>query len=434
MSPNNRLNINSQIKVMTVIDNFNFKGLKAIVRVDFNVPLNKETGKVSDDTRIRGALPTIKKIVEDGGAAILMSHMGKAKGVDPKLSLSQIIYKIEENLGGKKVLFCDDCMKADEAVKNLKMGEILLLENLRFYAEEEGKPRGIDKEDPNYDAAKKEMKAKQKDFAKKLASYADVYVNDAFGTAHRAHGSTAVIADYFTEDKKMFGFLINKELTAMDKVLNEAQRPFTAIMGGAKVSDKIAIITNLLDRVDNLIIGGGMTYTFVKAMGGQIGNSLCEADKLDLAKEILEKAKAKGVKVYLPTDAVNADKFDKDANTNISATDKTPDGWMGLDIADETIKTYSEVIASSKTVIWNGPMGVFEMDKFAKGTSAVAQAVAKATQENGAFTLIGGGDSVAAINKNKLADKVSYVSTGGGAMLEYMEGKVLPGIKAIRGC
>ncbi|MCQ2214451.1 MAG: phosphoglycerate kinase [Bacteroidales bacterium] len=419
---------------MTVIDNFNFKGLKAIVRVDFNVPLNKETGKVSDDTRIRGALPTIKKIVEDGGAAILMSHMGKAKGVDPKLSLSQIIYKIEENLGGKKVLFCDDCMKADEAVKNLKMGEILLLENLRFYAEEEGKPRGIDKEDPNYDAAKKEMKAKQKDFAKKLASYADVYVNDAFGTAHRAHGSTAVIADYFTEDKKMFGFLINKELTAMDKVLNEAQRPFTAIMGGAKVSDKIAIITNLLDRVDNLIIGGGMTYTFVKAMGGQIGNSLCEADKLDLAKEILEKAKAKGVKVYLPTDAVNADKFDKDANTNISATDKTPDGWMGLDIADETIKTYSEVIASSKTVIWNGPMGVFEMDKFAKGTSAVAQAVAKATQENGAFTLIGGGDSVAAINKNKLADKVSYVSTGGGAMLEYMEGKVLPGIKAIRGC
>mgnify|MGYP004444172523 FL=1 len=277
------------------------------------------------------------------------------------------------------------------------------------------------------------MKAAQKDFAKKLASYADVYVNDAFGTAHRAHGSTAVIADYFADDKKMFGFLINKELTAMDKVLNEAQRPFTAIMGGAKVSDKIAIITNLLDRVDNLIIGGGMTYTFVKAMGGQIGNSLCEADKLDLAKEILDKAKAKRVNVYLPSDAVNADKFDKDANTNISATDKTPDGWMGLDIADETIKTYSEVIASSKTVIWNGPMGVFEMDKFAKGTSAVAQAVAKATQENGAFTLIGGGDSVAAINKNKLADKVSYVSTGGGAMLEYMEGKVLPGIKAIRG-
>jgi phosphoglycerate kinase len=308
-----------------------------------------------------------------------------------------------------------------------------LLENLRFYAEEEGKPRGIEKDDPNYDAAKKELKAKQKDFAKKLASYADVYVNDAFGTAHRAHASTAIIADFFAEDKKMFGFLINKELQAMDKVLNEAQKPFTAIMGGAKVSDKINIITNLLDRVDNLIIGGGMTYTFVKAMGGQIGNSLCEADKLDLAKEILDKAKAKGVKVYLPTDAVNADKFDANANTNISKTNETPDGWMGLDIADETIKTYTDVIANSKTVIWNGPMGVFEFDKFAKGTSAVAKAVADATQKNGAFTLIGGGDSVAAINKNKLADKVSYVSTGGGAMLEYMEGKVLPGIKAIRG-
>lgn len=417
---------------MIVIDNFNFKGLKAIVRVDFNVPLDKATGKVSDDTRIRGALPTIKKIIADGGAAILMSHMGKAKGVDPKLSLKQIVYKIEENLG-QKIQFCDDCMKADDAVKALKAGEVLLLENLRFYAEEEGKPRGIEKDDPNYDAAKKELKAKQKDFAKKLASYADVYVNDAFGTAHRAHASTAIIADFFAEDKKMFGFLINKELQAMDKVLNEAQKPFTAIMGGAKVSDKINIITNLLDRVDNLIIGGGMTYTFVKAMGGQIGNSLCEADKLDLAKEILDKAKAKGVKVYLPTDAVNADKFDANANTNISKTDETPDGWMGLDIADETIKTYTDVIANSKTVIWNGPMGVFEFDKFAKGTSAVAKAVADATQKNGAFTLIGGGDSVAAINKNKLADKVSYVSTGGGAMLEYMEGKVLPGIKAIRG-
>ncbi len=417
---------------MIVIDNFNFKGLKAIVRVDFNVPLDKATGKVSDDTRIRGALPTIKKIIADGGAAILMSHMGKAKGVDPKLSLKQIVYKIEENLG-QKIQFCDDCMKADDAVKALKPGEVLLLENLRFYAEEEGKPRGIEKDDPNYDAAKKELKAKQKDFAKKLASYADVYVNDAFGTAHRAHASTAIIADFFAEDKKMFGFLINKELQAMDKVLNEAQKPFTAIMGGAKVSDKINIITNLLDRVDNLIIGGGMTYTFVKAMGGQIGNSLCEADKLDLAKEILDKAKAKGVKVYLPTDAVNADKFDANANTNISKTNETPDGWMGLDIADETIKTYTDVIANSKTVIWNGPMGVFEFDKFAKGTSAVAKAVADATQKNGAFTLIGGGDSVAAINKNKLADKVSYVSTGGGAMLEYMEGKVLPGIKAIRG-
>ena len=351
---------------------------------------------------------------------------------NPKLSLNQIVYKIEENLG-QKIQFVDDCLKADDAVKALKPGEVLLLENLRFYAEEEGKPRGIEKDDPNYDAAKKELKAKQKDFAKKLASYADVYVNDAFGTAHRAHASTAIIADFFAEDKKMFGFLINKELQAMDKVLNGAQKPFTAIMGGAKVSDKINIITNLLDRVDNLIIGGGMTYTFVKALGGNIGNSLCEADKLDLAKEILDKAKAKGVKVYLPTDAVNADKFDANANTNIPKTNETPDGWMGLDIADETIKTYTDVIANSKTVIWNGPMGVFEFDKFAKGTSAVAKAVADATQKNGAFTLIGGGDSVAAINKNKLADKVSYVSTGGGAMLEYMEGKVLPGIKAIRG-
>ena len=399
--------------------------------MDFNVPLNKETGEVSDDTRIRGALPTIKKIIADGGAAILMSHMGRPKqNPDPKFSLKQIVPAIEKYLG--KIQFCDDCMKADEQAKNLKPGEILLLENLRFYAEEEGKPR-MEKEDPKYDEAKKALKAAQKDFAKKLASYADVYVNDAFGTAHRKHGSTAVIADYFDEQNKMFGFLINNELKAMDKVLNEAQRPFTAIMGGAKVSDKIMIIENLLDRVDNLIIGGGMTYTFVKAQGGKIGNSLCEEDKLDVALEVLNKAKAKGVKVFLPIDAVNADKFDANANTNVSKTNETPDGWMGLDIAEESIKVFSDVISNSKTVLWNGPMGVFEMDKFAKGTSAVAQAVAAATQKNGAFTLIGGGDSVAAINKNKLADKVSYVSTGGGAMLEYMEGKVLPGIEAIRG-
>ena len=416
---------------MQLIDNFNFAGKKAIVRVDFNVPLNKETGEVSDDTRIRGALPTIKKIIADGGCAILMSHMGRPKqNPDPKYSLKQIVPAIEKYLG--TIQFCDDCMKAEAQAKALKPGEILLLENLRFYAEEEGKPR-MEKDEPGYDEAKKALKNAQKDFAKKLASYADVYVNDAFGTAHRKHGSTAVIADYFDENNKMFGFLINSELKAMDKVLNEAQKPFTAIMGGAKVSDKIMIIENLLDRVDNLIIGGGMTYTFIKAQGGKIGNSLCEDDKLDLAKEVLAKAAAKGVKVYIPTDAVNADKFDKDANTNISKTNETPDGWMGLDIADETIKTYSDVISNSKTVLWNGPMGVFEFDKFAKGTSAVAQAVAKATQENGAFTLIGGGDSVAAINKNKLADKVSYVSTGGGAMLEYMEGKVLPGIAAIRG-
>lgn len=421
---------------MQLIDNFNFAGKKAIVRVDFNVPLNKETGEVSDDTRIRGALPTIKKIIADGGAAILMSHMGKPKNVDPhagdaKFSLKQIIPAIEKYLG--KIQFASDCAAAADQAKNLKMGEILLLENLRYYAEEEGKPRGIEKEDPKYDEAKKAIKESQKKFAKTLASYADVYVNDAFGTAHRKHASTAVIADSFDEANKMFGFLINKEVEAMDKVLNSAQKPFTAIMGGAKVSDKIMIIENLLDRVDNLIIGGGMTYTFVKALGGKIGNSLCEEDKLDVALEVLNKAKAKGVKVFLPTDAVNADKFDANANTNTSKTNETPDGWMGLDIADETINTFSDVISKSKTVLWNGPMGVFEFDKFAKGTSAVAKAVAKATQENGAFTLIGGGDSVAAINKNKLADKVSYVSTGGGAMLEYMEGKILPGIAAIRG-
>ncbi len=416
---------------MQKIDNYNFKGKKVIVRVDFNVPLNKETHEVSDDTRIRGALPTIKKIIEDGGCAILMSHMGRPKkNPDPQFSLKQIIPAIEKYLGPIK--FAADCANADAEAKALKNGEILLLENLRFYAEEEGKPRGIEKDDPAYDAAKKEMKTKQADFAKKLASYADVYVNDAFGTAHRKHASTAVIADSFSEENKMFGFLINKELEAMDKVLNDSQKPFTAIMGGAKVSDKINVIKNLLDRVQNLIIGGGMTYTFIKAMGGQIGASLCEADKLDMAKEILELAKAKGVKVFLPIDAVNADKFDANANTNVSDVDKTPEGWMGLDIADKSIAKFEEVITSSKTVIWNGPMGVFEMDKFAKGTSAIAKAVAKATA-NGAFTLIGGGDSVAAINKNGLADKVSYVSTGGGAMLEYMEGKQLPGIVAIRG-
>jgi phosphoglycerate kinase len=420
------------LNIMQLIDNFNFAGKKAIVRVDFNVPLNKETGAVSDDTRIRGALPTIKKIIADGGSAILMSHMGRPKqNPDPKFSLKQIVSAIESNLG-MKIQFVDDCMKADAAVAALKPGEVLLLENLRFYEEEEGKPRGEFANDDEKAAAKKALKDKQKEFAKKLASYANVYVNDAFGTAHRAHGSTAVIADYFDENSKMFGFLINSELKAMDSVLNEAKAPFTAIMGGAKVSDKIMIIENLLNRVQNLIIGGGMTYTFIKALGGKIGNSLCEEDKMDLALDILNKAKEKGVKVYLPTDAVNADAFDANANTCVSKTNETPDGWMGLDIADESIKTFDEVIANSKTVLWNGPMGVFEMDKFAKGTTAVAHAVAKATS-NGAFTLIGGGDSVAAINKNKLADKVSYVSTGGGAMLEYMEGKVLPGIKAIRG-
>jgi phosphoglycerate kinase len=315
----------------------------------------------------------------------------------------------------------------------LKPGEILLLENVRFYPEEEGKPilpENVTEEEKK--AAKAAMKVKQKEMAKKLSGYADIYVNDAFGTAHRAHATTAVMADFFPTENKMFGFLINSELAAMDKVLNYSERPFTAIMGGAKVSDKILLIENLLNRVDNLIIGGGMTYTFIKAMGGKIGKSLCEEDKLELALKLIEKAKEKNVKLYLPVDSLNADKFDNEANTSITATDAVEDGWLGLDIAEKTIKQFSSVIESSKTILWNGPMGVFEMEKFSKGTTAVAKAIAAATSK-GAYSLIGGGDSVAAINKNGLADKVSYVSTGGGAMLEYMEGKKLPGITAIRG-
>ena len=425
---------------MQKIDNYNFKGKKVIVRVDFNVPLNKETHEVSDDTRIRGALPTIKKIIEDGGCAILMSHMGKPKNVnpqegDPAFSLKQIIPAIEKytkEFGVPTIGFAEDCANADAEASALKPGQILLLQNLRYYAQEEGKPRGIEKDDPKMEEAKAAMKAEQKAFAKKLASYAEVYVNDAFGTAHRKHASTAVIADEYSEDKKMFGFLINKELTAMDGVLAAPKAGFTAIMGGSKVSDKIAIITNLLDRVENLIIGGGMAYTFVKAQGGNIGNSLCENDKLGLALDIIAKAKEKNVNLLLPVDALNADKFDKDAATQESAINETPDGWMGLDIASKSIANFQKVIESSKTLIWNGPMGVFEFDKFAAGTTAIAKAVAAATAK-GAYSLIGGGDSVAAINKNQLADKVSYVSTGGGAMLEYMEGKQLPGIVAIRG-
>ena len=419
---------------MQIIDNYNFKDKRAIVRVDFNVPLDKQNFTVTDDTRIRGALPTIKKILADGGSAILMSHLGRPKGVEERYSLKHVIGRLQELLG-KKVKFADDCAgnSAIQMSAELAPGEVLLLENLRFYAEEEGKPRLPDTAtDEEKKTAKAELKSKQKDFAKQLACYADAYVNDAFGTAHRAHASTALIADSFSAEDKMFGYLINSELKAMDKVLNSNEKPFTAIMGGAKVSDKILIIENLLDRAQNLIIGGGMTYTFIKAQGGNIGKSLCEGDKLDLALEILKKAKEKGVNIYLPGDAVNADAFDANANTAVSKVNETPDGWKGLDIGDETIKIFSEVIANSKTVLWNGPMGVFEFEKFSKGTSAIAQAVAKAT-EIGAFSLIGGGDSVAAINKNKLADKVSYVSTGGGAMLEYMEGKELPGIKAIRG-
>ncbi|NLJ42678.1 MAG: phosphoglycerate kinase [Bacteroidales bacterium] len=419
---------------MKMIQDFNFKGIKTIVRVDFNVPLDKKTFEVTDDTRIRGALPTIRKIISDGGSVILMSHLGRPEGRMEKYSLKPVLPVLEKHLG-QKVLFADDCLGESAAAMAaaLKPGEVLLLENVRFYPEEEGKPvlpENVTEEEKK--AAKAEMKAKQKELAKKLASYAEVYVNDAFGTAHRAHGTTAVIADYFPKDKIMFGFLINSELAAMDRVLNNAQHPFTAIMGGAKVSDKILLIENLLNRVDNLIIGGGMTYTFIKAQGGKIGKSLCEEDKLDLALKILEKAKEKNVRLYLPVDSLNGDRFDNEAATKITAADAVDDGWLGMDIGEKTIELFSDVIKNSKTILWNGPMGVFEMEKFSKGTTAIAKAIADATSK-GAFSLIGGGDSVAAINKNKLADKVSYVSTGGGAMLEYMEGKKLPGIVAIRG-
>jgi phosphoglycerate kinase len=418
---------------MKMIQDVNFKGKKAIVRVDFNVPLDKKTFTVTDDTRIRGALPTIKKILSDGGCLILMSHLGRPEGRMEKYSLKPVLPVLEKYLG-MKVQFADDCLgeSAQKMAAALKPGEVLLLENVRFYPEEEGKPvlpeTATDEEKK---AAKAALKVKQKEMAKKLAGYAEIYVNDAFGTAHRAHATTAVMADYFEEDKKMFGFLINSELAAMDKVLKEPQRPFTAIMGGAKVSDKIMLIENLLNRVDNLIIGGGMTYTFVKAMGGKIGKSLCEEDKLDLALQLITKAKEKGVKLLLPVDSLNGDQFANEANTSVTAVNAVPDGWMGLDIADKTIKEFTDVIEKSKTILWNGPMGVFEMEKFSKGTTAIAKAIAAAT-EKGAYSLIGGGDSVAAINKNKLADKVRYVSNGGGAMLEYMEGKKLPGITAIR--
>ncbi len=419
---------------MIQIQDFNFKGRKVIVRVDFNVPLDKKTFVVTDDTRIRGALLTIKKIIGEGGSCILMSHLGRPEGVQEKYSLKPVLPVLEKHLG-MKVLFADDCL-GESAVKMsaaLKPGEVLLLENVRFYPEEEGKPilpeTATDEEKK---AAKAALKVKQKELAKKLSAYAEIYVNDAFGTAHRAHGTTAVIADYFPADKRMFGFLINSELAAMDRVLNKAQKPFTAIMGGAKVSDKILLIENLLNRVDNLIIGGGMTYTFIKAQGGQIGKSLCEEDKLDLALSLINKAKEKGVKLLLPVDSVNGDKFDNEANVVITPIDEVGEGWMGLDIAEKSIKLFTDVIENSKTILWNGPMGVFEMEKFSKGTVAIAKSIAAATSK-GAFSLIGGGDSVAAINKYNLADKVSYVSTGGGAMLEYMEGKKLPGITAIRG-
>ncbi|MBO4994841.1 MAG: phosphoglycerate kinase [Muribaculaceae bacterium] len=411
------------------IDNFNFAGKKAIVRVDFNVPLD-ENGKITDDTRIRGALPTLKKILSDGGSLIIMSHMGKPKGkVNPKFSLAQIKDDVAKALGCD-VKFAPDCANADEAAANLKPGEVLLLENLRFYPEEEGKPVGIDKEDPAYDAAKKEMKERQKAFAKKLASYADVYVNDAFGTAHRKHASTAVIADYFDKQDKMLGYLMEKEVQAVNNILSDIKRPFTAIMGGSKVSTKIGIIENLMDKVDNLILCGGMTYTFAKAQGGHVGDSICENDKLDLALDIIKKAKEKNVNLVLGTDCVAADSFSNDAKTQVVPANAIPDGWEGLDAGPETRKAFADVIKNAKTILWNGPAGVFEFDNFTAGSRAIADAIVEAT-DKGAFSLVGGGDSVACVNKFGLADRVSYVSTGGGALLEAIEGKVLPGVAAI---
>ena len=413
------------------IETCDFKGKKVIVRVDFNVPLD-DNGNITDDTRIRGALPTLKKVLADGGSLIIMSHMGKPKGkVNPKFSLGQIVDAVSKKLG-VKVQFAPDCAKAQDAAAALKPGEVLLLENLRFYPEEEGKPVGIDKEDPKYDEAKKEMKARQKDFAKTLASYADIYINDAFGTAHRKHASTAVIADNFDADHKMLGYLMEREVQAVDNVLSNIKHPFTAIMGGSKVSTKIGIIENLLGKVDNLILCGGMTYTFAKAQGGHIGKSICEDDKLDVALDVIKKAKENGVNLVLGTDCIAGDDFKNDCNTQICPANAIPEGWEGLDAGPETRKAFAKVIEDAKTILWNGPAGVFEMDNFAGGSKAIAEAIAKATA-NGAFSLIGGGDSVACINKLGMADKVSYISTGGGALLEAIEGKVLPGIAAIKG-
>lgn len=413
------------------INDYNFAGKKAIVRVDFNVPLD-ENGKITDDTRIRGALPTLKHILEQGGALIIMSHMGKPKGkVNKKYSLSQIVDAVSEALG-VKVQFAEDCAKAKAQADALKPGEVLMLENLRFYPEEEGKPVDIEKEDPAYEAAKKEMKARQKEFAKTLASYADCYVNDAFGTAHRKHASTAVVADYFDADNKMLGYLMEKEVAAVDNILNNIKHPFTAIMGGSKVSTKIGIIENLMNKVDNLILCGGMTYTFAKAQGGHIGNSICEDDKLDLALDIIAQAKAKGVNLVLGTDSVAADAFSNDANTQICPSNAIPEGWEGMDAGPESRKAFAEAIKGAKTILWNGPAGVFEFDNFTAGSKAIAEAIAEAT-DNGAYSLIGGGDSVACVNKFGMADRVSYISTGGGALLEAIEGKVLPGVAAIKG-
>ena len=411
------------------INEFDFAGKKAIVRVDFNVPLKE--GKITDDTRIRGAVPTLKLILEKGGALIIMSHMGKPKGkVKPELSLGQIKDAVAAALGVPEVKFAPDCAAADAEAAALKPGEVLLLENLRYYPEEEGKPVGIDKEDPAYEAAKKEMKGKQKDFAKKLASYADCYVMDAFGTAHRKHASTAVIADYFDADNKMLGLLMEKEVTAVDNVLNNIKRPFIAIMGGSKVSSKIGIIENLLGKVDKLILCGGMTYTFSKAHGGEVGKSICELDKLDVALGVEELAKKNGVELVMAPDAICAPEFSNDAPQSVYPSNAIPADLEGLDAGPEAQKIFTEAIKGCKTILWNGPAGVFEFDNFCDGSRAIGNAIAEATAE-GAFSLIGGGDSVACVNKFGLADKVSYISTGGGALLEAIEGKVLPGIAAI---
>lgn len=413
------------------INQFNFAGKKAIVRVDFNVPLD-ENGNVTDDTRIRGALPTLKKILADGGAVIMMSHMGKPKGkVNPKFSLSQIVKPVSEALG-VEVKFAPDCANASAEAEALKPGEALLLENLRFYPEEEGKPVGVEKGTPEYDEAKKAMKKSQKEFAKKLASYADAYVMDAFGTAHRKHASTAVIDEFFDADNRMLGYLMEKEVQAVDNILSNIKRPFTAIMGGSKVSTKIGIIENLLGKVDNLILCGGMTYTFAKAQGGEIGNSIVEMDKLDVALDVIKKAEENGVNLVLGSDCIAADSFSNDANTQVCPANAIPEGWEGLDAGPETRKAFAEAIESAKTILWNGPAGVFEFDNFIGGSKAIADAIAKATAD-GAFSLIGGGDSVACINKFGMADQVSYISTGGGALLEAIEGKVLPGVAAIKG-
>ena len=419
---------------MKTIEHFDFSGKKAFVRVDFNVPLDEQFN-ITDDTRIRAAMPTLKKIIKDGGSVIIGTHLGRPKEVTDKFSLKHILPHISELLG-VEVQFANNCVgdEAEAKAAALQPGEVLLLENLRFHAEEEGKPRNIadNATDDEKAAAKKEVKESQKDFTHKLATLADVYVNDAFGTAHRAHASTALIAEHFDVDHKLFGFLMQKEINAVEKVLKDTQRPFTAIMGGSKVSSKIEIINNLLDTVDNLILAGGMTYTFAKADGGKIGNSIVEDDKLDLANELVEKAKTNGVNLMLGTDAKIADSFSNDAKTSIAPVKEIPDGWEGLDIGPESQARFVKVIKESKTILWNGPTGVFEFENFEHGSRAVAEAIVAAT-EKGAFSLIGGGDSVACINKFGLADKVSYVSTGGGALLEFMEGKELPGIKAIRG-